>query len=45
MKFLDELKKQIPGSAEVTDIELEGSKIVIYTKKPEFFSKTFFKRQ
>ncbi len=38
MNFLDELKKQLPSKAEVTEIQLEGPKIVIYTKNPDFFS-------
>lgn len=37
--LLEELSKELlPESAEVTKAQLEGSKIVIYTKKPEYFS-------
>ena len=36
--FLEELKKDLPEDAEVTKTQLEGPKIVIYTKKPEYFS-------
>ncbi len=39
MKFLEQLKKELPEKAEVEDITLEGSEIVILTKNPDFFRK------
>jgi len=38
MSVLDDITSSIPSSGEVTRVQLEGPKIVIYTKKPEFFS-------
>ena len=37
--FLDEITEKIPQEAEVDRVQLEGSKIVIYAKKPNYFSK------
>lgn len=36
--FLDEVQKEVPKEAQVEKVQLEGSKIVIYAKKPEYFS-------
>tara|TARA_Y100000310_G_C20702729_1_gene831531 strand:+ start:7814 stop:9721 length:1908 start_codon:yes stop_codon:yes gene_type:complete len=36
--FLDEIQENIPKPAQVEKVQLEGSKIVIYAKKPEHFS-------
>ncbi|MFH1450661.1 MAG: beta-CASP ribonuclease aCPSF1, partial [archaeon] len=35
--FLDEIQESISKQAQVEKVQLEGSKIVIYAKKPEFF--------
>ncbi len=36
--FLDELKNELPEEADVTKAQLEGSRIVIYTKTPDYFA-------
>ncbi|HIJ98711.1 TPA: beta-CASP ribonuclease aCPSF1 [archaeon] len=36
--FLEELKAELPEDADVTKAQLEGSRIVIYTKTPEYFA-------
>jgi len=36
--FLDEIQENIPKLAQVEKVQLEGSKIVIYSKKPDYFS-------
>ncbi|MFH1424177.1 MAG: beta-CASP ribonuclease aCPSF1 [archaeon] len=38
MAFLEELQKELPKDAEVSDARLEGSNIVIYTPIPEYFA-------
>ena len=36
--FLEELRAEVPESADITKAQLEGSRIVIYTKTPDYFA-------
>ena len=36
--FLDEIQNDLPKQAQVEKVQLEGSKIVIYANKPDYFS-------
>jgi len=37
MTLLEDLKGELPAGAEVENVQLEGSKIVIFTKEPDYF--------
>ena len=45
--ILNEIKAQVinkaPGNAVITDVEFEGSEVVIYAKNPELFSNNLIK--
>ena len=37
-KFVEELNEKIPSGAQLTEVQVEGSKIILYSKNPEYFS-------
>lgn len=39
----EEVIKRAPGNAAITDVQFEGSEVVIYAKNPEIFSNSFIK--
>ncbi len=37
-KFVEELNEKIPSGAQLSEVQVEGSKIILYSKNPEYFS-------